>query len=103
MPSNDTPRSDAWELANFMEPMPDKGPSLHGANEYWWKWDWHDGQYCWLPRHMGLTECHLGEEKLSEEQWVNYVIAVATGPWKSLHADAATKLAALAAVIRSTR
>lgn len=109
MQPNSETLTDAEVLCEFMEPKPTKGPSLHGANEYWWKWDWRDGEYCWLPRHMALNECRLVEARLTEEQWARYAKLVAptwsmrTIAKQFLHASAEVKLKALAAVIRSTK
>lgn len=117
MPSNDTPRIDAWEVCEWMEKMPDKGPYdfrpwRSVSPEGWWNAEPQFELNEWLPRDLTLNALHLVEEKLTDAQCVQYereVYAVmqATKPrpkrWYLWHADAPTRLAALAAVIRSTR
>lgn len=102
------PLSDAEVLATFMEPRPGK--------EYW-EYDWdHTSEPCWwsvgrtgqwVPRDITLNECREIEARLADRQWREYIDAIVPVSGNIyddctafLHADASTKIEALARVLR---
>lgn len=111
---NDTPRSDAAEVCQWMEKMPDKGPMEYhpwrsASPKAWWLALILDDSTdaIWVPRDIGLEECHVAEEKLTQAQKMAYNRRLAESQnldclftW---HASSRTRLRCLAAVIRSTR
>lgn len=110
---NDT-RSDASELCNWMEKMPDKGPmDFHPWRDRspggWWAALLVDGSTdaVWVPRDIGLEECHVAEGKLSEAQRLVYGQELLDWGgltlYEAIHACAGVRLRGLTAVIRSTR
>ena len=110
--------TDEEVLCEFMEPkngLPDladfRGDFSPGG---WWITDWHPlRKNKWLPRRqITLNECHEIEGRLTEDQWRKYETALSPMPVKLIrlfgsitlsfiHADAQTKIKALAEVLRA--
>ena len=102
-------QTDAEVVAGFMEPRPVIClGSRHAAS--WWIRNLLEDSPRWYPNHIfcnSLDALHLVEARLTDEQWQRYKsMTVINGNlgeiyWKRLlHASAADKLKALAAVLR---
>lgn len=96
--------TDMEVICAFMEKRP--GPNEHGGTGWsggrWWYWS-----RSWMPRELTLDAIHEVEERLSGEQRLVYLLEISrngtpeTGYWRRIHATAATKIKALAAVLRT--
>lgn len=107
--------SDAEILATFMEPKPERTSAnipLAATNWWVWKWSAKGQQYrAWPNDDMlgSLDSLRLVEARLSDEQWMAYLAALAgTGdPFRlsvmraAVHASAEQKSAALAEMLRA--
>jgi hypothetical protein len=103
--------SDEETICEFMESKPE----MRQDDAVWWRWGWvprigsslfQPPGYCWLPVRLTLDALHKVEAKLTDEQWDRYSSefdypASARNRKSLLHATAAQKVKALAAVLRS--
>lgn len=106
------PLSDREVIATFME---GPKPVMRGGVivKVWWVERLTDSLASteWRPREITLNECHEVEARLSEEQWRTYddrlcdllsnemLLYSSTLRRRAIHADAETKIRALAAVL----
>lgn len=109
--STRTEMTDAEIICEFMEPKPASSErGKHVPADRWWDWDLRSPE--WFPVELTLDKLHDVEAKLTDEQWRHYEKLLAHGHWDNgpasllfivkahVHADAATKLRCLAAVLR---
>ena len=102
-------RTDEEVICEWMEPDYRKTYANAGdpSKGGWWK----RGQICWFRVDLTLDRLHEVEARLSDEQWQQYREELCFA-WQAMephydlakmyiHATAATKIAALAAVIRA--
>lgn len=106
--------TDAEIVAGFMEPKPEE-VSHRTIGDHsplmWWRCCLraNPSRTTWDPTAITLNECRLVEARLSENQWEAYdqmlikTLYTSATVRAAIHAPAETKLAALAAVIRSTK
>ena len=92
--------TDEEVLCTFMHPM----PKIYDPHTDWWKWR---SGATFAPRKLTLDILHEIEERLTEEQWKAYRDEILRdtdmlGLWmvRLIHASAANKVRALAAVLR---
>jgi hypothetical protein len=88
--------TDAEILCQFMEPKPPEC-DLRTFERLWWTVE---GGARWSPRNLTLDAIWEIEERLTKEQWGRYQMLFPHRRRETLHADAPTRIRALAAVLR---
>lgn len=103
-------------ICEFMDRCPRSTTRSRDSDSGWWRLVGcvrEDGE--WIPNAIDLNRAHWVEERLTEEQWNRYINAFATPidrrlrmfAWDRvsalLHATAADKIKALAAVLREAK
>ncbi len=94
--------TDEEVICAWMEAKPEHSREFT-AGRPWWVWL--GSQNDWIPNKLTLDALHEAETRLTEDQQWSYIERMANivgtfATWYSLHATAAQKIKALAAVIR---
>lgn len=101
--------TDAEVICGWMEPKPVRIWPQDIPDGHWWSALWSTGTgWSWIPATLDLDALHEVEARLSEDEWWIYLgelhvatKGVAAYAYRHLiHATAAQKIAALAAVLR---
>lgn len=101
--------TDAAMIAMFMQSRPEdgSGPVVVTPVSQWWDYAYEVRgglfHWKWYAKTPDLNSLHLVEAKLSPDQWKEYCKGFHDKPlWYTLHADAPTRIAGLAEVLRES-